>query len=84
MFAVNSVSAYGSKTLHSLTVKDVLVDLFWSFTVHNADRYRDANILAGYRYNNFAPEPDDDGPDTYTRRLRGLTQELHFDLARLE
>lgn len=37
MYVVDSVAENDGETPHSVTVKDLPVDAFWSVTVHNAD-----------------------------------------------
>lgn len=51
-------------TPHSLTVKDVPVDAFWSVTIYGADGFIHENDLGVYSYNNFSAEPNDDGSFT--------------------
>ena len=51
-------------TPHSVTVKDVPVDAFWSVTVYNADGYIDENALSVYSFNNVTAKPNDDGSIT--------------------
>ena len=51
-------------TPHSVTVKDVPVDAFWSVTVYNADGYIDENTLGVYSFNNVTATPNDDGSIT--------------------
>ncbi len=51
-------------TPHSVTVKDVPVDAFWSVTVYNADGFIDENELGVYSFNNVTANPNDDGSIT--------------------
>ncbi len=51
-------------TPHSVTVKDVPIDAFWSVTVYNADGYIDENALGVYSFNNVTATPNDDGSIT--------------------
>lgn len=51
-------------TPHSVTVKDVPVDAFWSVTVYNADGFIDENELGVYSFNNVTAKPNDDGSIT--------------------
>ncbi len=64
MYVIDSVEANDGETLHSVTVKDVPVDAFWSVTVYNADGYLEANDLNVNSYNNVTAEPNDDGSTT--------------------
>jgi len=56
-------------TPHTVTVKDVPVDKFWSVTVYNADGYLEANDLGVNSYNNFSATPNEDG--SYTINFGG-------------
>ena len=49
------------KTVHSLVVKDVPVDGFWSITVYNSDGYMQANARNAYSINNITATKDVDG-----------------------
>jgi len=49
---------------HSVTVKDVPVDGFWSITVYNAKGYMEENELGAYSFNNVTAEQNDDGSTT--------------------
>lgn len=51
-------------TPHSVTVKDVPIDAFWSVTVYNADGFIDENPLGVYSFNNVTATPNDDGSIT--------------------
>jgi len=51
-------------TPHTLTVKDVPVDAFWSVTVYGADGFIHENDLGAYSFNNVTAEPDADGSIT--------------------
>jgi len=56
-------------TPHTVTVKDVPADEFWSVTVYNADGYLEANGLGVNSYNNFSAKPNEDG--SYTINFGG-------------
>ncbi len=59
---LNQVAAQNNGvTPHTLTVKDVPVDGFWSVTVYNEDGYLEANDLDAYSVNNVTAEREDDG-----------------------
>jgi hypothetical protein len=51
-------------TPHTLTVKDVPVDGFWSITVYNSDWYLEENEYDAYSVNNVTAERSDDGSVT--------------------
>lgn len=51
-------------TPHSLTVKDVPVDGFWSITVYNADGYMQQNDQNAYAFNNVTAAKNADGSIT--------------------
>ena len=68
-YSLDSVGNNDGKTAHVVTVKDVPVDAFWSFTVYNADGYLEANELGVNSYNNFSAEPNEDG--SYTLHFGG-------------
>ena len=68
-YIIDSVSGNDGKTPHSVTVKDVPVDAFWSVTVYNADGYLEANDRGVNSYNNFTAKPSDDG--SYTLHFGG-------------
>jgi hypothetical protein len=52
------------KTVHTLTVKDVPVDGFWSVTVYNKDGYFDINERGVYSLNSKTVKRDADGSVT--------------------
>lgn len=64
LYIMASVEKNDGKTPHSVTVKDVPVDAFWSITVYNADGYLEANDLGVNSYNNFSAKPNEDGSIT--------------------
>jgi hypothetical protein len=51
-------------TPHTVTVKDVPVDGFWSITVYNADGFISENDMGVYSYNNVTAEANEDGSVT--------------------
>ena len=69
MYLLASVAKNDGTTPHAVTVRDVPVDAFWSFTVYNADGYLEANDLGVNSYNNFSAKPNDDG--SYTIHFGG-------------
>jgi hypothetical protein len=48
-------------TIHTLTVKDVPVDGFWSITVYNTEGYLEPNQYNVYSVNNLTAKNDTDG-----------------------
>jgi hypothetical protein len=48
-------------TIHELTVSDVPVDGFWSFTVYNAEGYLEPNPYNAYSVNNITAKTGADG-----------------------
>jgi hypothetical protein len=64
MYAIDSVDQNDGETAHSVTVKDVPVDAFWSITVYNADGYLEANDLGVNSYNNYTAKPNEDRSHT--------------------
>jgi hypothetical protein len=52
------------KTAYTLTVKDVLVDGFWSVSVYNTQGYFEKNDLDAYSLNNLTATPNPDGSFT--------------------
>ena len=51
-------------TPHTITVKDVPVDAFWSITVYNAKGYIEENDRGAYSYNNVTAAANKDGSIT--------------------
>ena len=51
-------------TPHTVTVKDVPVDAFWSITVYGADGYIKENPQGRYSFNNVTAKPNKDGSFT--------------------
>lgn len=49
------------KTVHTLTVKDVPVDGFWSISLYNSNGYFEKNTLGAYSVNNLTATPNPDG-----------------------
>lgn len=58
-------------TVMKLTVKDVPVDGFWSFSVYNAQGFFEPNSLNSYSINNITAKPNQDG--SYTLQFGGCT-----------
>jgi len=56
--------ANDGKTVHTLTVKDVPVDGFWSISVYNGKNYFEKNALNSYSINNLTAKPNPDGSVT--------------------
>jgi hypothetical protein len=61
------------QTVHSLTVRDVPVDGFWSVSVYDAQGFFQANPLNAYSLNNLTAKPDPDG--AITVRFGGCEKE---------
>jgi hypothetical protein len=56
--------ANDGKTVHTITVKDVPVDGFWSISVYNALGYFEQNDAGAYSINNLTAKPNPDGSVT--------------------
>jgi hypothetical protein len=56
---------------YELTVKDVPVKGFWSFSLYNAEGYFQKNDFNAYSLNNLTSKPNSDG--SYTIRFGGCT-----------
>jgi hypothetical protein len=56
--------ANDGKTVHTITVKDVPVDGFWSISVYNALGYFEKNDADAYSINNLTAKPNIDGSVT--------------------
>ncbi len=56
--------ANDGQTVHTLTLKDVPVDGFWSITVYDAKGFMFENEQKAYALNNFTASPDADGSVT--------------------
>ncbi|WP_250462252.1 DUF1214 domain-containing protein [Microbulbifer litoralis] len=52
------------KAVHSMTLRDVPVDAFWSVTVYNREGYFDKNPLDAYSINSVTAEKDTEGAVT--------------------
>jgi para-nitrobenzyl esterase len=62
---LNVVPAANDGTVvHSLTVKDVPVDGFWSITLYNEKGYMEKNEHGAYSLNNLTAQPNPDGSIT--------------------
>jgi para-nitrobenzyl esterase len=61
--------ANDGKTIHTLSVKDVPVDGFWSVSVYNAKGFFEKNALEAYSVNNLTAQPNADG--SYTVQFGG-------------
>lgn len=64
MYEIDSVAGNDGETHHSVTVKDVPVDAFWSLTVYNADGYLEKNRIGRNSLNNVTAKPNADGSFT--------------------
>ena len=56
--------ANDGKTVHTLTVKDVPVDGFWSITIYDSKGYMFESPQKAYAINNFTAKPNADGSFT--------------------
>jgi para-nitrobenzyl esterase len=56
--------ANDGRTVHTITVKDVPVDGFWSISVYNALGYFEQNDAGAYSINNLTAKPNPDGSVT--------------------
>lgn len=63
-YVLDSVEVNDGKSAYSVTVKDVPVKAFWSFTVYNAEGYLEANLLGVNSYNGDSSTPNADGSVT--------------------
>jgi para-nitrobenzyl esterase len=61
--------ANDGKTVHTLTVRDVPVDGFWSISVYNAKGFFERNALGAYSLNNVTAKANPDG--SYTVQFGG-------------
>ena len=57
-------TANDGRTVHTITVKDVPVDGFWSISVYNAKGYFEKNELNAYSLNSLTAKPNPDGSFT--------------------
>jgi hypothetical protein len=63
-YIVDAVVANDGTIPHTVTVKDVPVDAFWSVTIYNDEGYLEPNDLDVNSYNNVSAAPNDDGSFT--------------------
>lgn len=75
-YILDSVDQNNGKTPHSVTVKDVPVDAFWSVTVYNANGYLEANDLGVNSFNNLSAKPNEDG--SYTIHFGGDPKNANY------
>jgi len=61
-------------TVYRLTVKDVPVDGFWSFSVYDAKGYFEKNALGAYSVNDITARPNSDG--SITVQFGGCTKAI--------
>lgn len=75
--AADYVSVYpkhsDGKTPHTLNVKDVPVDGFWSISVYNSKGFFEKNALDAYSINNLTAKPNAD--KSYTIRFGGCERQ---------
>ncbi len=65
--------ANDGKTVHTLTVKDVPVDGFWSISVYNAQGFFEKNPHNSYSINSVTAKPNSDG--SYTIQFGGCKKD---------
>jgi len=76
MYILDSVDANDGTTPHTVTVKEMPVDAFWSITVYNADGYLEVNDLGRNSLNNFSAKPNENG--SYTIHFGGDPKSLNY------
>lgn len=64
MYVLESVDENNGETPHSVTVSDVPVDAFWSFTVYTAEGYLGENQAGINSFNGVTATPNADGSIT--------------------
>ena len=75
-YELGRVDNNDGKNPHSVTVKDVPVDAFWSITAYNADGYLESNDFGINSYNNFSATPNEDG--SYTIHFGGDSSSVNY------
>jgi hypothetical protein len=76
MYEVTSVSLNDGKTPHTVAVRDVPVNAFWSITVYNADGYLEKNEVGRNSLNNVTAQPNADG--SYTLNFGGNPEAVNY------
>ena len=76
MYEVDSVTSNDGETHHTLTVKDVPVNAFWSVTVYNADGYLEKNVLGRNSLNNVTAKQNTDG--SFTLNFGGDPKTINY------
>ena len=76
MYEIDSVPGNDGKIPHSVTVKDVPVNAFWSVTVYNADGYLEKNDFGRNSINNVTAKPNTDG--SFTLNFGGDSKAINY------